>query len=143
MKTNNSNQPARWLVVDDTECVLELLTTLLARLGRAEICRCRSGAEALAQFAAAPESFEFVVTDLEMPGMNGIELCRELHARAPHLKILLATGSSLASEESARQLGFCGLLAKPFPPAELHCAVAAAGLLPAETISNPETALAA
>jgi CheY-like chemotaxis protein len=105
----------RWLVVDDTEAVLQLMATLLERLGAAEVCQAHSAAEALAQFAAAPERFTFVVTDFDMPGMNGGELCQRLHALAPRLPILLATGSSEITPAGARQLGFCGLLLKPFP----------------------------
>ena len=64
-----------------------------------------------------------------MPGMNGIELCRRMHAVVPGLKIVLATGSSVANEAGARRCGFCGLLAKPFPAAALWRIVESAGLL--------------
>ncbi len=139
----------RWLVVDDTEGVLELMATLLERFGAAEICRAHSGPEALELFAGAPEAFTFVVTDFEMPGMNGAELCRQLHALSPRLPILLATGSAELSAEVAQELGFCGLLFKPFPLEDLSRAVADAGVLgeprreSAAKSSNHEAALAA
>ena len=145
---DNSPRP-RWLVVDDTEGVLELMATLLERIGGAEICRAHSGPEALELFATAPEAFTFVVTDYEMPGMNGAELCSRLHALTPGLPILLATGSAQVSVAAARELGFCGLLLKPFPPGDLTRAVADAGVLSRPRresdakIYNHEAALAA
>ena len=45
---------ARWMVVDDNEAVLDFLASLLEALGIADVRRCRSGAEALAEFTAAP-----------------------------------------------------------------------------------------
>ena len=120
---------ARWMVVDDNEGLLDFLASLLETLGVAEVQRCHSGAEALAAFSARPAAFQFVITDLDMPGMNGIELCRRLHAVSPGLKVALATGSSVANEAGARQCGFCGLLAKPFPAAALWRVVESAGVL--------------
>lgn len=119
----------RWLVVDDTDAVLLLMATLLERMGAAEICRAHSAAEALEKFAAAPERFTFVVTDFNMPGMNGAELCQRLHALAPSLPVLLATGSAEITPAGARGLGFCGLVFKPFPVGEFAEAVAAAGVM--------------
>lgn len=117
------------MVVDDNDAILELMAGLLETFGQIQVCRCHSASEALTAFVAEPESFEFIVSDLEMPSMNGIELCRQLLTLAPHLKILLATGSSLVTDDAARKLGFCGMLAKPFRPTELRRAVANAGLL--------------
>lgn len=124
---------ARWMVVDDNETVLDFLAGLLETLGIADVQRCHSGAEALAAFNATPDQFQFVITDLDMPGMNGIELCRRLRAVAPGLKVVLATGSGFANDAGARQCGFCGLLAKPFPAAQLWRTIEAAGVL------NPKT----
>jgi|SRR6266568_3040447 len=131
-----SNPRARWMVVDDNEGVLDLLGDLLEALGIAEVLRCRSAAEALAVFSASPNQFQFVITDFDMPGMNGIELCRRLHAMAPRLKIVLATGSGIANEAGARQCGFCGFLPKPFPAADLWRTVEAAGVLNAPRANN-------
>src|ERR1051325_5367510 len=120
---------ARWMVVDDNEALLNLVAIQLEGMGLADVERCRSGAEALAAFNATPERFQFVITDLNMPGMNGIELCRRLREVSPDLKIVLATGSGVADEAGAQECGFCGLLAKPFPAAALRRVVESAGLL--------------
>src|ERR1043166_5004613 len=121
--------PARWMVVDDNESLLEWVASLLETVGAAEVSRFNSAAAALAAFAAAPQEFEFVVTDLEMPGMNGNELCRRLLEISPGLKVLLATGSTTITEREAVRCGFCGLLPKPFPIERLSAALAAAGIL--------------
>lgn len=125
----------RWMVVDDDAGVRSLLTTLLRTLGNVDVSAYSNGPEALAALADAPHTFQFVVTDLEMPRMSGIELCRAVHARAPQLRVLLTTGSDIINQREARNLGFCGLLNKPFPLAELQRTLAAAGLLAATTIS--------
>src|SRR5262245_2996708 len=122
MKTNLDEQVvnettmnrARWMIVDDNPELLEVIASLLATLTDAELCRFNSPSDALKAFAATPDSFQFVVTDYQMPGMNGLELCREMLAIRPDKKILLSTGSRNISCETARQAGFCGLLQKPF-----------------------------
>lgn len=124
----SSSARARWMVVDDNHAVLDFLSSLLESLGVAEVYRFETANEALAAFTAAPSQFQFVITDLEMPGMNGIELCRRLHAVAPDVKIVLATGSAVANEEGVRRCGFCGLLAKPFPAAALWRVMEAASV---------------
>ena len=120
---------ARWMVVDDDEGVLDFIASLLESLGVADVLRFQSGRDALAAFNAMPGQFQLVITDLDMPGMNGIELCRRLRAAAPELKVVLATGSVTANDAGARQCGFCGLLSKPFPAAELWRIMSAAGVL--------------
>lgn len=120
---------ARWMVVDDNESVLELIGALLEALGVAEVERFHSAPEALAAFNASPNQFQFVITDLDMPGMSGIELCRRMHEVSPELKVVLASGSGVANEPGALRCGFCGFLPKPFPAAELWRTMAAAGVL--------------
>jgi two-component system cell cycle sensor histidine kinase/response regulator CckA len=134
-KTQTSPR-ARWMVVDDNEGVLDLLADLLEALGVADVQRFHSGAAALAAFNASPNQFQFVITDFDMPGMNGIELCRRLHEVAPRLKIVLASGSGIANEAGARQCGFCGFLPKPFPAADLWRTIEAAGVLSASLANN-------
>lgn len=115
------------MLVDDDVLNLALLGKLLGHYCEAEIQCFQDGREALAAFVAAPESFDFVVTDLEMPGMNGLELCRQMRAVSPPVKILLTTGSGDMTGETAVQAGFCGLLRKPFMVDALLNALEAAG----------------
>lgn len=129
ISSGGNSQRARWMVVDDNDSVLQLLADFLEMFGVAEVCRFHSGIDALEAFAAAPADFQFVVTDLEMPGIDGVELCQRLRAMSPRLKILLATGSKNVTEIDAMRSGFCGLLPKPFPLPALREAVQAAGAL--------------
>jgi CheY-like chemotaxis protein len=118
----------RWMIVDDDENVLMVLQELAKQLTDAEIVGFSSPNEALAAFADAPEKFQCVITDLEMPGMDGIYFCRQLHAIAPDVKVLLSTGSRILTNAEAAQKGFCGLLFKPFPVAAMKKALAVAGI---------------
>jgi two-component system cell cycle sensor histidine kinase/response regulator CckA len=121
-----------WLLVDDNEEILATISALFEALTGATI-ECHSTPKsALRAFAAAPEKYELVVTDYEMPGMSGLELCRRLKALVPDQKIILATGSYLFTLRSARNVGFSGLLNKPFRPTEMVAALADVGIV-AET----------
>src|SRR6185312_6657481 len=104
----------RWMVVDDDADALGTIARLLAAISDAEICSYPSPWQALDAFTADPDSFHLVVTDFEMPSMNGVDLRRHVQALAPDAKVLLITGSGLFTEEAALQNGFCGLLNKPF-----------------------------
>jgi len=121
-----SNQ--RWLLVDDNAAILSLLSTLVENLTAAAVECYRSPLAALAAFAAAPEKYELVIADFEMPGMDGVELCRRMRAVSPGQKIILATGSGFFTRAAARHAGFCGLLNKPFPIATLQATLAEAGV---------------
>ena len=114
------------MVGDDDAGIREFMAVLLEKTGGVEVARFASATAALAAFAAATGQYQFILTDFEMPGMNGIEFCRRLHALAPGVKVLLVTGDSAINEAEVRRWGFCGLVKKPFPAAELQQAVQAA-----------------
>jgi CheY-like chemotaxis protein len=124
----SSGENRRWLLVDDNEDILTVLTAMLENLTAAKIEIHHSPPSALAAFAAAPEKYELVITDFEMPEMDGVELCRRLRAIAPAQKIFLATGGGFFTPAAARHAGFSALLNKPFRLAELNEALATAGL---------------
>jgi two-component system cell cycle sensor histidine kinase/response regulator CckA len=105
---------ARWMVVDDNTDTLNTVAQLLTAVSGVEICTFASPWQALDALAAAPEKFDLVVTDFEMPGMNGINFRRQVELVSPATKVLLTTGSGVFTNESARENGFCGLLCKPF-----------------------------
>jgi DNA-binding NtrC family response regulator len=104
----------RWMIVDDNEDILWLLRHFATQVSDADNECFLSPYEALTAFATAPESFELVITDLEMPGLSGLTLCQRIHAISPATKILLMTGSEILTVSEALAKGFCGLLRKPF-----------------------------
>ena len=114
----------RWMLVDDNEDILMMVSLMLETLTGTTIERFNDPKAALAAFAAAPEKYELVITDFEMPGMNGVELCQRLRVIAPAQKVFLATGSGYFTPAAARRAGFSALLNKPFPLSTLQAAIA-------------------
>jgi len=85
----------------------------------------RRGLQLVDEFAP-----ELVVTDLLMPGMDGIEILMALRDHQPVPAVVAMTGGGCLSREQflqvARQLGARAILPKPFSADELRCAVGAA-----------------
>jgi CheY-like chemotaxis protein len=121
----NEMSQGRWMVVDDNREMLELMAGILETGGTA-VARFHCASSALRSFATASEKFSLVVTDLEMPGMSGVELCGRVRELSPDAKILLVTGNRAISADDARRWGFCGLLWKPFSGASLWQAIESA-----------------
>ncbi|HUJ59196.1 MAG TPA: sigma-54 dependent transcriptional regulator [Kofleriaceae bacterium] len=98
------------LLVDDEPGVLFTLSELLAERGH-RVVTARSGAEALTKLDDA----DAVVTDLSMPGMDGLELMGQVVARDPTLPVLLLTahGSERVAVAAMKQ-GAYDYLTKPF-----------------------------
>jgi DNA-binding NtrC family response regulator len=100
------------LVIDDEADMREMLALVLHARGL-EVETADSGQAALA--AVARRRFEVAITDLRMPGMDGIATLDALKARDPALEVIVATG--YASDETAAicmQRGAYGYLRKPF-----------------------------
>lgn len=115
----NNKNGARWMIVDNDTDALKVVARLLEAVSGAQVSAFPSPWQALDAFANDPDSFQFIVTDYEMPGMNGVDFRRHIHAIAPSMKVLLITGGVFFTEESAVQNGFCGMLNKPFSLSEL------------------------
>ncbi len=107
------------LLVDDEKAVIEMEQNMLERLGYKVTSRSNS-IEALEFFRAAPEKFDLVITDMQMPNMPGDKFAVELTKIRSDIPILLCTGFSEAmSEEKASSLGINGFLLKPIIMKEL------------------------
>jgi len=116
----------RILIVDDNVGIAFLLRRSLARLtGGHEIETASSGEEALGKMAT--ESFDLVITDLQMPGMDGLELIKQVQACHPGTKFVLVTACRSAEvEATASRLGLQGYLTKPFMKQQMLATVQAA-----------------
>src|SRR5688500_10981861 len=108
----------RVLVVDDEQTVSAFMCDLLESWGL-EVKTAPDAKDALST-CGADCAFDFVITDYKMPGMNGLQLARELHAAHPQLPVILYTGFN---EGLARgdidAAGVRAVLTKPIDPHEL------------------------
>ncbi len=109
----------RILVVDDDAAVLFVLHDILVRLGQGcETVTCSSGSDALLEFEKVP--FDLVVTDLRMPGMDGIELTQMIQTISPGTAVIWLTAyGSAEAEQAARRLHVRRCLDKPVEAAEI------------------------
>lgn len=113
------------LVVDDEPAVLDVMLRRLRRAGFA-VEGTSDPAEAERRLAADPCSWSLLITDLQMPGMTGIELAAAVRRRAPAVPILLCSGQ-VAAAEPAANVGapVDRVLSKPVDDDDLLDAVAA------------------
>jgi two-component system KDP operon response regulator KdpE len=106
----------RILVVDDEPQITRVLRTSLQSNGH-EVAVAQDGAAALNQFLKAEP--ELVITDLAMPGMDGIELTREIRARSQVPVIVLSVRNQDAQKVAALDEGADDYITKPFSIQEL------------------------
>jgi len=101
------------LVVDDNPAVVDTIVAMLERAG-AEPAPCLDPVDAIAAIEEDPQAFDLVVTDYDMPGMNGPELARTLRAMRSDLPLLLLTAIPLAYGRRAGEAEpFDAVLGKP------------------------------
>ena len=106
-------QGERILYLDDEESLVILAKRMLERMGY-QVRGFKDPDEALAAFAAAPQEFDLVLTDLSMPGMSGMEVSRQILQIRPDIPVLLATGYVRPEDvEQARAIGIREVIWKP------------------------------
>ena len=119
---NNGAARVRILIVDDDAVSREVLSLLLTRQGYS-VEAADSGDSALLGLQEAQDSLpEVVLTDLQMPGLAGIELACQIRAVCGSQTMLLAMSGSKPAQEV--QSVFDGFLAKPFSMEALQAAIA-------------------
>jgi two-component system chemotaxis response regulator CheY len=108
------------LVVDDFSTMRRIIKNLLKDLGFANIQEADDGNTALPMLQQG--DFDFVVTDWNMPGMQGIDLLRAIRADAnlKHIPVLMVTAEAKKEQiVAAAQAGVNGYVIKPFTAATL------------------------
>jgi len=107
------------LLVDDEEDVLEMMHSMLERLGY-QVISMLNGVKALEIFQKASKTFDLVITDQTMPKMTGMELIGELRLIRPDIPIILCTGfNEKITEDNTRHLEIGALIGKPVRIAEI------------------------
>ena len=110
------------LAVDDEPYILELMPMLARRVGFADVTTAASGHIALEALAAAVTPFDCLLLDINMPGMDGIELCRRVRAIETYRRtpiIMLTAMSERDYIDRAFDAGATDYATKPFDINEL------------------------
>ncbi len=99
------------LIVDDEEAITNLMTLVFSREGY-EVKTAENGDQALK--IIQKENIHVIITDLNMPEMNGIKLCRAIRKTVPMAMIFAMTGyASLFELAECREAGFDDYFVKP------------------------------
>ena len=114
------NTDLKFLVVDDFSTMRRIVRNLLKELGFTNVEEAEDGVAALQKLRGG--TFDFIVSDWNMPNMTGIELLRAVRAypALKHLPMLMVTAE--AKKENiveAAQAGASGYVVKPFTAATL------------------------
>lgn len=112
----NTKRPPTILVVDDEPQLVDLIASFLRKTGY-EVLEAETPADAISLCAEADWPIDLVVSDFNMPGLNGIQLAKNLRSIRPNLQFIFMSASPAAFEEITAEGHIC--LAKPFPIPEL------------------------
>jgi len=107
------------LVVDDTRSMRKMVTAVMQTAGYS-VAEAGDGVEALA--LARQRVYDLVVTDQNMPRMDGVSLIRELRSLSeydPVALLVLSTEVNPELKQQGRDAGATGWMAKPFDPQQM------------------------
>ncbi|MEM5384703.1 chemotaxis response regulator CheY [Paraburkholderia phymatum] len=108
------------LVVDDFPTMRRIVRNLLKELGYSNVDEAEDGAAGLARLRSG--SYDFVISDWNMPNLDGLAMLKEIRADASlaHLPVLMVTAESKKENIiAAAQAGASGYVVKPFTAATL------------------------
>lgn len=108
------------LIADDEVMIREYFTAVLLTYGL-EVVSVKNGAEALEELAE--RSFDLVISDIQMPLVNGLELTRRIREKSADQPILLITGVASEDVVSAGTAAGTFILRKPMSVREIENAV--------------------
>ncbi|MCA1961783.1 MAG: response regulator [Desulfomonile sp.] len=111
----------RILVLDDEQIVLDSVSRVLEDENY-EVVTCRKGEEAVE--ALKRQSFDILITDMKMPGMDGLQAMEALTEVDPDLSMIMLTGyATIDSAVKAMKIGAVDYIKKPFTPEQLSALV--------------------
>ena len=109
------NKSLRILYVDDSPVILEMLEVALFNLGYTNIESAEDGVEALEKIQE--DDFDLIITDINMPNMDGFELISNLRAKLDYVSVpilVLTTERSQAMKRRGLEVGATAWMVKPF-----------------------------
>ena len=111
-----SGRALRALVADDDDKVREMVGEFLKHEGY-DVTVARDGTQALSSFD--PSAFDVVVLDIQMPGMSGLDVLRQIRERDTRVPVVMMTGHGGDAEKRVAQQAGAAFLRKPFTLAAL------------------------
>ena len=111
----------KFLIVDDFSTMRRIVRNLLKEIGHADADEAEDGVAALQKLRNG--KFDFVVSDINMPNMNGFQLLNEIKGdeKLKHLPVLMVTAEAKKEDiVLAAQSGAAGYIVKPFTKATLE-----------------------
>ncbi|MGL1934924.1 MAG: response regulator [Fibrobacterales bacterium] len=110
------------LVVDDDDVIRKLLVRIMESFGY-EVVSAINGLDAV-RVLSEEHPFELLILDIDMPGMNGIEVFKMFRQDHPHQKVLFCTGRSKQyNMDELLAMGTCMVIDKPFTVDEIEAVV--------------------
>lgn len=112
----------RFLVVDDDVAIRDLLTRILNHLGHQDVTVAPSAQVALRYIEACQEPFDCILLDIQMPGMDGVELCHVLRRMEGYRDVPIVMLTAMSERDyldRAFRNGATDYVQKPFEVAEL------------------------
>jgi len=107
----------RILVIDNEEGICRMVEAVLTDRGY-EVTTCTRSAEAVERFV--PGRWDLVITDVKMPGLNGLEVLQKLKEKDPAVPVVMITAyATVEMSIQALRRGAYDMLTKPFEPEEL------------------------
>ena len=113
----------RWILLVDDDPSVRHLSEMILTKAKLTVRAAENGAAALAIVESAPTPPVLLVTDVMMPGIDGLSLARRLLARLPRLKVILMSGQLSDSAWWPDDLSGLRFLKKPFAYGDLILAV--------------------
>jgi DNA-binding response OmpR family regulator len=124
MSTAHDESPGRILMVEDDAVMAHFMVHILGRRGGFDVSHTADPATALHR--AGAERWDLVLTDVELPGMTGADLLRELRRVCPDVPVAVVTAHRSADAAMADLRDQAdGFLEKPIAPDALRAAVTA------------------
>lgn len=120
-RKTNAPEGKKILVVDDNEIILHVIGCIMKRAGF-KVTTAKNGIDALDVMSR--QDFDLLITDLVMPGMDGIMLLKKAKGLYPNLGVIILTGSPHLVPKPIEGINVDALVAKPVYQADLLSHVA-------------------
>ncbi len=124
MNITDYNRDIKILFVDDSSTIREMVESALYGLGYMNIQSADDGVEALA--LTVEEEYDLIITDINMPNMDGITLIQNLRNTLDYMStpiLVLTTERTAEMKKKGREAGATSWMVKPFDQELLHRAI--------------------